>query len=341
MTSNSQHVFISHASADDDFVKELRIKLELHSISVWVDSRNLRGGDQLRPEIEEAIRTARQFLVVISPNTINSDWVFDEIEIAEQVQQANTDYRAIPLMLPGITPKALKRYFNEEPAGEAIELDVGSLQEAMPRILAALGERLPDDLPSEQQVANKPVAELLLELSEPTLTRDEHGAEQLSARAELSYLPADLAVEREVKSRPFRFTAPIGQFEQDELRWYLEEYYRWPVGLFRERAERTERQLAQWGTALFAGSLGHTVCQAPLNAWQQVRDGVERRFSVQVEATTLADGEDAQTNANEAASRLQSLPWELLYDEAYLSEGANPVRIRRRLPNFKQQSPRV
>ncbi|MEZ5454213.1 MAG: toll/interleukin-1 receptor domain-containing protein [Thiothrix sp.] len=183
MTADSRHVFISHTSADDAFVKELRIKLELHGVAVWVDSRNLRGGDKLRPEIEEAIRTARHFLVVISPNTINSDWVFDEIEIAEQVQQANPDYRAIPLMLPGITPKALKRYFNEEPAGEKIELDIGSLQEAMPRILAALGERLPDDLPQKQEIESKPVAELLLELSEPTLTRADNGVEQLSARA--------------------------------------------------------------------------------------------------------------------------------------------------------------
>ncbi len=69
----SKHIFISHATADDAFVKDLRIKLELHGLTVWVDSRNLRGGDQLKPEIEQAIRTARQFIVVISPKTINSD----------------------------------------------------------------------------------------------------------------------------------------------------------------------------------------------------------------------------------------------------------------------------
>ncbi|PWQ92936.1 TIR domain-containing protein [Leucothrix pacifica] len=337
MTSNSQHVFISHTSADDDFVKELRIKLELHGISVWVDSQQLRGGSKLEADIEQAIKDSGHVIAVLSPRTINSPWVRKEIQFAE----AN-GHKVIPLLLPGIEVTALGMWFDEEPVAEKIELDVGKLDEKLPHILAALGLRAPDhDLPSEQQVANKPVAELLLELSEPTLSRDEHGAEQLSARAELSYLPADMAVEREVKSRPFRFTAPIGQIEQDELHWYLEEYYRWPVGLFRERAERTEGQLAQWGAALFAGSLGNTVCQAPLNAWKQVRDGVERRFSVQVEATTLAEGKDAQANANEAASRLQSLPWELLYDEAYLSEGANPVGIRRRLPNFKQQLPRV
>ena len=81
---DSSHSFIAHASADDDFVKELRIKLELLSLEIWADSRNLRGDDQLRPEIKKAI-DAKQVIVVISPQTINSDWVFDEIEMAEQV----------------------------------------------------------------------------------------------------------------------------------------------------------------------------------------------------------------------------------------------------------------
>lgn len=49
----STHVIISHASKDDAFVKELRDALESHAISVWVDSRNLRGGSKLAQEIDE------------------------------------------------------------------------------------------------------------------------------------------------------------------------------------------------------------------------------------------------------------------------------------------------
>jgi tetratricopeptide (TPR) repeat protein len=343
MSGQHKHLFISHATADDAFVKALRIKLELHGLTVWADSRNLRGGDKLWPEVAEAIRTARHVLVVISPQTINSDWVFDEIELAEQVEKERADYRVIPLMLPGITPKALKRYFTEEPAGEKIELEVGKLQEAMPRILAALGERLPDDLPSEQTVENKPLAELLLELTEPTLTRNADGSEQLSARATLTYTPADLSKEREVTSRPFRFIAPIGQIEQDELRWYLEAYYHWPVGLFRERAQRTEAQLPQWGAKLSAAVLDKPECQAVKAAWHNTRTESERLFSVLVETALLHDASDAEkANANTAASRLQSLPWELLHDgKGYVSDGKYPVRIRRRLPNYDQKPPSI
>ncbi|WGZ95100.1 MAG: hypothetical protein QJT81_03675 [Candidatus Thiothrix putei] len=59
-------------------------------------------------------------------------------------------------MLPGIEPSALVMWFDEEPVGVKIGLDPGKLNEAMPRILAALSERLPDDLPTEQTIENKP-----------------------------------------------------------------------------------------------------------------------------------------------------------------------------------------
>jgi TIR domain len=68
----SSHVFISHSSKDDTFVKALREELEALGIKTWIDSRELIGGSKLAPEIEEAIEGARQFVVVLSTNTINS-----------------------------------------------------------------------------------------------------------------------------------------------------------------------------------------------------------------------------------------------------------------------------
>jgi hypothetical protein len=352
---SAKHIFISHASADDAFVKELREKLELLGLTVWADSRNLVAGNKLAPEIEQAIRDARHFIAALSPRTINSAWVRKEIRLAEQ-----SKLDVIPLLLPGIETTALGMWFDEEPLGVKIELDPGKLDEALPRILAALGERLPDDLPQEQTIENKPIAELLLKLTRPSLSlvgaspagdssgeslagQAPTGEMRLSAEAELVFYPADRASEREVKSRPFRFTAPIGQIEQDELRWYLEVYYHWPVGLFRERAQRTEAQLPQWGAKLFAEVLDKPACQAVKNAWHNTRTESERLFSVLVETALLEDASDAEkANANTAASRLQSLPWELLHDgKGYVSDGKYPVRIRRRLPNYDQKPPSI
>lgn len=77
-------VFILHTSADDAFVKELREKLEAHNIPVWVDSRNLRGSDELAEEIEQAISDARHVIVVLSPKTVNAPWVRKEIHKAQE-----------------------------------------------------------------------------------------------------------------------------------------------------------------------------------------------------------------------------------------------------------------
>jgi len=340
--SLSKSVFISHASADDEFVKDLREKLESHRINVWVDSRNLRGGDRLNPAIEQAIRDAAHVLAVLSPNTINSPWVRKEIRLAEQTAKIQADYRVIPLLLPGIEPAALSSWFDEEPVGVKIQLAPGQLQEALPRILAALGQRLPDDIQPADEPEAQPVAELLLELRSPKLTQLDNGAFQLSAEAELIHTPADTQLQPEVSSKRFRFVSPVGQIEQDRLRWYLEDYYRWPAGLFQQRAAAIEADLPRWGQALYQAVLGKEQAREAVSGWQQARAEADRRFSVRVDASLLDDAPaDEQANARTAASRLISLPWELLRDDkAYLSEGANPVRVRRRLPNYANQIPR-
>jgi hypothetical protein len=81
------HIFISHATGDDAFVRELRLALEALNLPVWSDSRNLRGGDKLAPEIEKAIEEARYVIVVLSPKTVNSPWVRKEISKALEVEQ--------------------------------------------------------------------------------------------------------------------------------------------------------------------------------------------------------------------------------------------------------------
>jgi len=107
------HIFISHSSEDDAFVKDLRIALEGLGLPVWVDSRKLRGGAKLAPEIREAIEQARQIIVVLSHNTINSSWVDREVQFALSLENCGRwrkwlhflpnrrrDCRIIPLLLP-------------------------------------------------------------------------------------------------------------------------------------------------------------------------------------------------------------------------------------------------
>jgi tetratricopeptide (TPR) repeat protein len=334
------HIFISHAGADDDFVKELRTALEAQGLPVWVDSRNLRGGDELEPEIDRAIETARQVIVVLSPDTVNSRWVRKEITKALEVERRKKDsgYRVIPVLLPGIKPSALALWFDEEPLGIPVELETGAVSEALPQILAALGEQLPDDNKQAPEPEARLVAELKLKLKGGRIEEVGERKWRVVATAQLVYDPADSA-RPEAESAEFKFTAPLGPIESDDLRWYLEEYYRWPTAFFTERAKRIEEQLPEWGRQLYEAATAAKSARDFLTDWRQKTDDVERRFSVFVDSRAIEGStEDEQAAANQAASALLTLPWELMHDgRSFLFQGKNPVRVRRCLPKQRAE----
>jgi TIR domain len=68
-------LFISHGSLDDGFVRGLQQALGDLKEDVWIDSRALRGGDPLWPEIQKAIENASAYAVVVSPDALQSKWV--------------------------------------------------------------------------------------------------------------------------------------------------------------------------------------------------------------------------------------------------------------------------
>jgi tetratricopeptide (TPR) repeat protein len=334
------HIFISHASSDDAFVKELRDALDAHRLPVWVDSRNLRGGQELAPEIDAAIEQARQVIVVLSPNTVNSPWVRKEISKALEVERQKKDsgYRVIPLLLPGIEPSALPLWFAEEPVGVRVELTTSAVSEALPAILVALGEQLPDDRQPAPEPPARSVAELKLKLRGGSLEEIGEGKWRVRATAQLIYDPAD-AARPAPESTEFKFTAPLGPIETDELRWYLEEYYRWPTAFFTERAKRIEGQLPQWGRQLYDAATAAQSARELMADWQQSADGIERRFSIFVDSRLIEGSSPAEQAAgNEAASALLALPWELMHDErSFLFQGKQPVRVRRCLPKQRAE----
>lgn len=127
--------------------------------------------------------------------------------------------------------------------------------------------------------------------------------------------------------------------EAEELRWYLEEYFVWPVGIFRERAERVETRLPEWGLALYQAALKPGDTREALGAWQRAADRVERRFSILVDdKLPRGAGHEVERAAGEAAAELLALPWELLHDGGcFLFHGKRPVMVRRRLPNRHPQ----
>jgi len=178
--------------------------------------------------------------------------------------------------------------------------------------------------------------DLLLELTDPCMV-EKDGKKRAQATARLIYRPGEPG-KREVECKGrFPFFAPLGPVESEELSWYLERYSIWPTGVFKQRADKVEKQLAVWGKAIYDAVLDNDSVRQVLAAWQGVRAGTGRQFTVFVDSQWVTGTqEEKQVEANEAAALLLGLPWELLRDDTgYLFRGAKPVLVRRRLPNQK------
>jgi hypothetical protein len=115
-----------------------------------------------------------------------------------------------------------------------------------------LGEQLPNDWKGREDVTAVAVEELVLQLSEPTLALEE-GKIRLCAKARLVFYPSDNS--RPIKSKKHDSEAPIGEIEAQEITWYVESYFRWPTGVFKTRAQATEKSLHEWGKALYEVAL--------------------------------------------------------------------------------------
>ena len=331
-------LFISHSSQDDAFVRDLRAALADHGQEGWIDSRELRGGDPLWTEIQQAIDDASAYTVVISTDALQSKWVGRELRYALDVQQqrGKDQFSVIPLSLNGTKLGVLEEFFGEEPVYIPVSSDTGGVEAAMNAILVALRKRAPADVAPMPQPQAEPLEELVLELTDLKF-HDQDGVRRASARARLVYEPATPG-QREVASvQSWRLIAPIGPIEAGELRWYLEHYAVWPSHYFRDRARKVEEDLVKWGQLLHAAALPVAHRENVMKAWEKISDRAGRRFSVHVDPALEAGAPETDVKAaQEAATLLLGLPWELLHDgDNYLFQGAKPTRVRRRMPNTR------
>jgi tetratricopeptide (TPR) repeat protein len=308
----AKSVFISHATKDDAQVGELRHALELLGVSVWTDSENLIPGALLTKDIERSIESADAFVILLTLNGFRSPWVRKEIKHAQK-----SGKEIIPLLGTGVVPIMLDGLFPEEPVAVILGDGAAAIENAVPPILTALKYTLPTGNTAPPEPPPPPIADLVLELTNPVIAEN-----RATATARLVYIPADHS--DRVEGDPFPFTAPLGPIEAEELAWYLERYINWPSGYFEDRANRVVEALPKWGRLLY-DSVGAAESANALGAW---RDDAtpERRFTVKVYRKA--------NEANEAATILLGLPWELIHDEnAYLFQGVRPVRVRRSLAN--------
>ena len=69
-------VFISHSSADKKFVQRLATDLRIREgIDAWFDQWEINPGDRIPERLEEGLSEAEVLTLVLSPDSVNSEWV--------------------------------------------------------------------------------------------------------------------------------------------------------------------------------------------------------------------------------------------------------------------------
>jgi len=69
-------VFISYSSKDKEFVKQLATDLRMREgIDAWLDQWEINPGDKIPEMIEAGLSKADFFILVLSPDSVNSQWI--------------------------------------------------------------------------------------------------------------------------------------------------------------------------------------------------------------------------------------------------------------------------
>ncbi len=81
-------VFISHASEDKPFVRQLAEALEEQGLKVWFDEAVLKLGDSLRRSIDQGLTESKYGIVLLSPSFFQKSWTQFELDGLITLQMA-------------------------------------------------------------------------------------------------------------------------------------------------------------------------------------------------------------------------------------------------------------
>jgi uncharacterized protein YjbI with pentapeptide repeats len=108
--------FISYSTKDQEFAERLHADLQSQGVRCWFAPEDIKGGRKLHEQIPEAIRLYDKLLLVLSENSMNSEWVKTEIYHARQDEIRTGKRKLFPIGLID---------FEEIRKWEAFDADVG------------------------------------------------------------------------------------------------------------------------------------------------------------------------------------------------------------------------
>lgn len=92
-------VFISHSHKDHPFAQKLAQDLDSRGVDVWYSQWNMKPGDSLVRKVAEGIISSGAMLVLLSRNSVESEWVEKELNLAMRNNLAKLGMRILPVLI--------------------------------------------------------------------------------------------------------------------------------------------------------------------------------------------------------------------------------------------------
>lgn len=132
-------VFLSHSNKDKSFVRKLAADLRANGHTVWIDEAEINVGDSLIGKIRDGLDNVDYVAAVLSKNSIESEWVKKELEIASNREIEEKRVIVLPLLidkveLPGfLKGKFYADFTDPDKYDEMLELLRRSLGDSKPK----------------------------------------------------------------------------------------------------------------------------------------------------------------------------------------------------------------
>jgi hypothetical protein len=99
--------FLSYSSTDDEFVRQLYADLQRKNVITWFAPEDLKIGDRFQSSIDDSIRLHDKLVLILSANSVNSDWVETEVRSALERERKEGKDVLFPIAIDeeGFAPK--------------------------------------------------------------------------------------------------------------------------------------------------------------------------------------------------------------------------------------------
>jgi hypothetical protein len=93
------NVFLSHSHEDQIYTDKIAIALKQAGHNVWYDNWDLNPGDNIITKIDEGLKSADVLILVVSDNSLNSEWVKKEFSAIAFSEISKGSRRIIPVLI--------------------------------------------------------------------------------------------------------------------------------------------------------------------------------------------------------------------------------------------------